>query len=370
MSSMSTALADLPTPALLVDVDRMAANISSMAGDAARASVALRPHFKTSKCLAVARAQLAAGACGFTAATAAEVAALGEAGIEDVFWAHQPVGPSRVDFAVTQARRLPGGPARAGLTVAIDSVAVAGPLSAAAAAAGVRLRYLIEVDTGLGRCGVPPGQVVALAADLAGRPGLQLRGIFTHEGHVSRVPGGRTGLEEAGRRAGEAMVRAATELRAAGHWCDVVSVGSTPGATSTPHVPGVTESRAGTYVFQDAHQVALGSATLDQCALTVLARVVTARGDTAIIDAGTKAMSSDPPVAGVGFGRPAGPGLDFPSANEEHGYLGGPAAASMNVGDLVRIVPNHACTTVNMWRGMYAVRGGVAIDYWQTVARH
>lgn len=355
-------VADLPTPALLVDRARLAANIAAMAAQARRAGVALRPHFKTSKCLAIARDQLAAGAIGFTAATPAEVTALRDAGVTDVLWAHQPVGPARVAFAVVAA-------ARGGVTVAVDSVEVAQPLSAAAAAAGVRVPCLIEVDTGLGRSGAVPPDVPELAAALHRLPALDPRGVFTHEGHVYRHAGNRSTLEDAGRAAGETLVAVARAVRAAGVACDTVSVGSTPGATSAPFVPGVTESRAGTYVFHDANLVALGSATAAQCALTVLARVVTARRDgTAIIDAGTKAMSSDPPVVGTGFGV-AGDGLVFGAASEEHGFLSGPAAAGLRVGDLVRIVPNHACTTVNMWRGMYAVDGETAVEYWETVAR-
>jgi D-serine deaminase-like pyridoxal phosphate-dependent protein len=352
-------LAELPTPALLIDVARMHANIRDMAAAAADAGIALRPHFKTSKCVPVVRAQLAAGAVGFAAATAAEVSALREAGVAEILWAHQPVGPVKVSCAVTS-----------GATVGIDSVEVAGPLSAAAQRAGATVPYLIEVDTGLGRTGVPPSAVVELAKALARLPGLQLRGAFTHEGHLGRYPGDRSKVESAGRDAGSALVAAAQALRAAGYRCDTVSVGSTPGATSAPFVPGVTEARPGTYVFYDANQVALGSATLERCALTVLARVVTVRHDgVAIIDAGVKAMSSDMSVAGNGFGI-AGQGLEFAAANEEHGYLQGPGAARLRVGDLLRIVPNHACGTVNMFSGAYAVEGDQAVERWPIVARH
>jgi len=360
--SLPAPLSVLPTPVLLVDRARLAANISAMAQQTASAGVALRPHFKTSKCQTVMRAQLAAGAIGGTAATPAEVTALQDAGVSDVLWAHQPVGPAKVAFAVRAA-------GRGGLTIAVDSVDVALPLASAATAAGLRLPYLIEVDTGLGRSGVAPAEVVALAAALARLDGLDLRGVFTHEGHVGWYPGARSTVEEKGREAGSAIVAAASALRSAGFRCDVVSVGSTPGATSTPFVRGVTESRAGTYVFYDANQVALGSATLSDCALSVLARVVTARADgTAIIDAGTKALSSNLSVADNGFG--VVDGATFAIANEEHGFLSGPGAAGLRVGDLVRIVPNHACTTVNMWSGMYVVDGDVAVDWWETVARY
>jgi D-serine deaminase-like pyridoxal phosphate-dependent protein len=359
----ATPLDRLPTPALLVDRARLAANIEAGAEAARAAGVALRPHFKTSKSLAVARAQLAAGAVGFTCATPAEVEALLDAGMPGVLWAHQPVGPWKVAFGVRAAR--------GGATLAVDSAAVGRSLHEAASRAGVRVPVLIEVDTGLGRSGVPPSTVVGLAAELSTLDSLELRGVFTHEGHVSKHLGDRGALEATGRAAGEALVGAAGALRSAGYRCDVVSVGSTPGLSSTPTVPGVTETRAGTYVFHDANQVALGTVSRDRCALTVLARVVTARHDgMAIVDAGTKAMSSDPAVDGSGLGRPVLDGLEFRAANEEHGFVSGPAAARLRVGDLVRIVPNHACATVNMWSAWYLVDGDTAVDEQPTVARH
>jgi D-serine deaminase-like pyridoxal phosphate-dependent protein len=353
----------LPTPALLLDQARMSRNIADMAARAGAAGVRLRPHFKTSKCLPVARAQLAAGAVGFTCATAAEVAALQDAGAGDLLWAHAPVGPAKVSFAVSAA-------ARGSLTIAVDSMAVAAPLSEAASAAGVTIPYLIEVDTGHGRAGVPPESVTALASELARLPGLELRGVFTHEGQLARHVGDRPALEAAGRHVGETMVAVAAAVTSAGHPCQVVSVGSTPGATSAPEVPGVTEARAGTYVFYDANQVALGSAASEQCALTVLTRVVRVRADgTVITDAGVKAMSSDISAAGNGFGVVA-PDIDFTLANEEHGFLTGPGTTKLRVGDLLRVVPNHACGTVNMWSGMYVVDGDTATQRWTTTARH
>lgn len=353
----------LPTPALLVDHDLMARNISDMAARARAAGVRLRPHFKTSKCLAVAHAQLAAGAAGFTCATAAEVAALQGAGVGNLLWAHEPVGPAKVDFAVRAATR-------GGLTVAVDSVEIASPLSEAATAADVTVDYLVEVDTGHGRAGVLPEQVVPLARELARLPGLALRGVFTHEGHLSRHLGDRTQLEAVGRQVGETMVAVAMALAADGHPCPVVSVGSTPGATSAPEVAGVTEARAGTYVFYDANQVALGSAVAQQCALTVLTRVMRVRADgVVLVDAGVKAMSSDVFRAGNGFGVVA-PDVEFMNANEEHGFLTGPGTDGLRVGNLLRIVPNHACGTVNMWSSMYVVEENIAVARWETTARH
>jgi D-serine deaminase-like pyridoxal phosphate-dependent protein len=359
----------LPTPSLLVDMDRLEHNIARAAAAFAAAGVALRPHVKTSKCWEVARRQLDAGAIGFTCSTPAEVSWLQDHGVDDLFWAHLPVGPAKVDFAVAAARR-------GGLSVALDSVEAAGPLSAAAAAAGVTVPFLLEVNTGHARLGVDPRRATTTAAALAALPGLRLRGVFTHEGHISALPV-RAELERAGTAAGALLVSVAEALRADGHDVEVVSVGSTPGATSAPYVPGVTEARPGTYVYHDANQLRLGSCTLDDCALTVLARVVSVQRDgRAITDAGTKAMSSDTiGVTGhVGLVcDPAGRLLtevDFAEANEEHGFLLDAGTPRLRVGDMVRVVPNHACGTTNMWSHVTAVRGGDVVARWPISARH
>ncbi|MFL6127055.1 alanine racemase [Actinophytocola sp.] len=355
-------LRELDTPALLVDVDRLETNVAAMARSFAGAGVALRPHVKTSKCWEVARRQLDVGAVGMTCSTAAEVVWLRDRGVRDLLWANVPVGPGHVAVAV----------ATPGLTVTLDSVEAARPLSAAAVAAGVTVPFLLEVNTGHARLGVEPDRAVATAAAITGLPGLRLRGVLTHEGHIAAAPD-RPALEQAGTAAGARLVAVAADLRAAGQAVEVVSVGSTPGATSAPFVDGVTEGRPGTYVYFDANQVRLGSATLDRCALTVLARVVSVQRDgRAIIDAGVKAMSSDTIAAAGGVvtapdGVPL-PGVTFPEANEEHGFL--LHSGGFAVGDLVRVVPNHACGTTNMWSRAHAVRGTEVLAEWPISARY
>ncbi|MER7277045.1 alanine racemase [Dactylosporangium sp. NPDC000244] len=357
-----TRVAELPTPALLVDLDRLERNIARMAAAFSGAGVGLRPHAKTSKCLEVVLRQLGAGALGMTCSTPAEVAWLQAAGVPDLLWAHAPVGPPKVAFVVEAARR-------GGLTVALDSPEAAAPLSAAAAAAGVEVPFVLEVNTGHARLGVDPEHVPATAASLAALPGLRLRGLLTHEGHLAAMPD-RPSLEAAGRTAGALLARLADGLRAGGHAIDVVSVGSTPGATSAPFAPGVTEGRPGTYVYYDANQIRLGSCTLEDCALTVLARVVSVqRAGRPIIDAGIKAMSSDTIAAAGSVGLVGTPDVTFADANEEHGFLLDPGGR-LAVGDLVRIVPNHACGTTNMWSHLYAVRGDAVEARWDISARY
>ncbi len=363
-------LGALDTPALVVDVARMERNLSRVAGDLARAGVAVRPHWKTSKCVQVARRQLALGAVGFTCSTPGEVRALGEAGIRGLLWAHLPVGASKVAFAVEAVRRF-------GVTLMVDSVAVAGPVAAALSEAGLVGDAFLEVDTGLGRTGVDPDSAVAVAGQFAGMAGLRLRGVLTHEGHLYGFGADRAGLDAAAVASAQSLVAVAEALRAMGHAVDVVSVGSTPGLAAGPYVSGVTEARPGTYVFEDGNQVRLGSCVLDDCALTVLARVVsTQRSGTAIIDAGSKALSSDAVSAETGYGMvldPAGSpleGVTFPRANEEHGFLAGPCTGLLAVGDLVRVLPHHACATVNMWSELIAAHADGLYERWPVVARH
>ncbi len=364
-----TSLDQLATPALLVDVDRLDANIARMASAYAAAGIALRPHVKTSKCWEVARRQLAAGAIGFTCSTPAEVAWLQDHGVRDLLWAHVPIGPRKVEFAV-------GAAVAGGLSVALDSVPAAEPLAAAAAAAGVTVPFVLEVNTGHGRLGVDPDRAVHTADMIAALPALRLRGVMTHEGHISALAD-RSELEQAGRTAGEVLAQTAAALRDAGHDAELVSVGSTPGATSTPFAAGVTEARPGTYVYYDANQIRLGSATVAECALTVLARVAsTQRSGRAITDAGIKAMSSDS-IAATGFvGIPCDPDVVplpevvFAEANEEHGFLLGNGTADLAVGDLVRVIPNHACGATNMWSHGYAVRGREVVEDWPISARY
>lgn len=364
------ALDQLPTPALLVDESRSRANVEQMAAALGRSGVALRPHFKTSKSLEVASWQRAAGAAGLTCSTPAEVELLSGAGYRNLLWAHLPVGAAKVAFAVELA-------GRADLLVAVDSVAVAGPIAAAALAAGHPVGYLLEVDTGQGRAGVAPERAVAVVAEIARLGGLELRGVMTHEGHLAGFGDDRAGLLAAGRGVGERLAGVATSLREGGHPCGIVSVGSTPGATSAPFGAGVTEARPGTYVYYDANQVRLGSATLAQCALSVLASVVSAQpGRDVIIDAGLKAMSSDAVAPDRGVGMVCDldvqrlQGIEFWTANEEHGFLRGPQTSGLTVGDRLRIVPNHACGTVNMWSGFQLLRGRRVLRRCAIEARH
>lgn len=362
-------LASIDTPALVIDGVRLRANVAAMADALAKAGVGIRPHFKTSKLIEVARLQREAGAIGHTCATPAEADALLAAGFDGIFWANSPVGP--------KAQLAASFSARSDIAVGLDSVAMAEGLQAAAAAAGTRIRFLLEIDTGLGRTGIAAADATAVATALRGFDRLDLIGVYTHEGQLAGLTGTRQELRAAGQSAGRRLVAVAGELRAAGFSIERVSTGSTPGWDSAPFVPGVTEARPGTYVFFDANQLRLGSCDIDQCAITVLTSVVsTPRDGVAVIDAGIKAMSSDRSNRGSTLGLPLTasrdlePGLEFAVAYEEHGLLSGPRAPELAVGQRMHILPNHACGAANMWSRAYIVDGEEVVAEWAQVARH
>lgn len=357
--------ADIETPAVLIDADRLERNIRLMAEAAQRMGVALRPHFKTHKTIEIARMQLAAGAVGITCAKTTEAEVLIEAGVTDVFIANEVVGPAKVARLRELARR-------ATTSVGIDDLAQAEPLAEAFAREGRPLAVLIEVDTGLGRCGLPPGQpVLALAEQVVRLRGLQLRGIFTHEGHVHRART-KAELEAMALAAGRAMVETAQLVRGHRLPCDVVSVGTTPAALITPTVPAVTEARPGSYVFYDRCHLRTWSATEEDLALTVLATVISRPArERVVVDAGTKVLSAD--HAGTRFDTfgliRSHPDWRLAQANEEHGILAVPAGAEVAIGDRVELFPNHNCAVMNLADEVQVVRGEEVVARWRVAAR-
>jgi D-serine deaminase-like pyridoxal phosphate-dependent protein len=375
-------VAELDTPAFVVDLDILERNVRSMAEHARQHGVRLRPHAKTHKTVEVARMQLSAGALGLTLAKIGEVEALldgATAGageplpLEDVLLAFPIVGGQKLGRLLDLAERI-------AVTVALDSPDAAGQLGEATSSRGRRIGVLVEVDTGGRRCGTLPGEpTLALARQIAQTPGLTLRGIMTHEGHAyGATP---ETLRQVSQEAGRVMVELAGLLRADGLEIPIVSVGSTPSARHIAEVPGVTEVRPGTYVFQDYNQIRLGVATVDDCAATVHATVIaTPTPDRAVVDAGTKAVAADrgmvggvTPVQREGYGLVKGqPGWIFARASEEHGVLerrGDSHADTLRVGDRVELIPNHICPAVNLYDRLVVHRGGEIQGSWEVAAR-
>jgi D-serine deaminase-like pyridoxal phosphate-dependent protein len=342
---------DLPTPAVVVDLDVLEGNIARMAARARETGVKLRPHAKTHKVPEIARLQLDAGAAGISVAKTSEAEVFVEAGFDDVFVAYPVVGSDK-------ARRLLALADRARLAVGVDSAAGARILAAPFHAAGRVLDVMLKVDVGFHRVGVAPSDAAAVARAIAGVPGLRLRGVFTHAGHAYGAAG-REAVDEVAAGEGGALAGVAAAL-ARDHGPLEVSVGSTPTARRAMGVGGVTECRPGNYVYHDASQVSLGTCALGDCALTVVATVVSVPAPgRAVLDAGSKTLSSDPlrPQPG-GHGWILGTRSRIARLSEEHGVVDVAGGDGFAVGQRVRVLPNHACVVSNLHDVVYGARGG------------
>jgi D-serine deaminase-like pyridoxal phosphate-dependent protein len=358
-------IGDLDTPVALVDLARLESNLAAMATVARDAGVAQRPHAKTHKTREVAERQLAHGAVGLTVAKLGEAEALVDAGFDDLFVAYPLVGELKL-------RRLVALLDRARIRFEIDTFDCARAASAFLAGNGRRVDVVVSLDGGAGRSGAAsPEAVVALAERVAELPGLELVGVMNYgNAYGTSDPEEQAAI---GRREGEDAVAIAATMRARGLRVDVVTVGSTPTARHAVKVAGVTELRAGVYAFQDLKQVSLGPATLADCALTVLATVVShARPDRYVLDAGIKALAGEDYGWGT-WGRPQErPDLAIIRATEEHGVIELPHGAAdpgWRTGEKVRIVPNHACGAANMHDELVAIDGDRVVEHWPVIGR-
>lgn len=373
-------LAGLETPLLLLDEARMAHNIQRLQGRMDALGVRLRPHAKTSKCVQVVRRQLAAGARGITVSTLKEAEQFFAAGIDDILYAVAIV-PAKFEHAWRLVR------AGLSLSLLVESVSAAEALSAFASRQGVLLDVFIEVDTDGHRSGLDPEGDVLLAVAAALRvqdgSGARLKGVLTHAGssYALHDDAALAALAEQERAL---CVRAAERLRAAGHACPEVSVGSTPTALSARSLAGVTEVRAGVYVFFDLVMAGVGVCAPQDIALSVLSSVIGHRPQDGrlITDAGWMALSRDRGTRaqahdhGYGLvcdaaGRPL-PELAFDEANQEHGVLQWRGAPGVDLeqrfplGSLLRIVPNHACATGAQHAAYQLLpAGGGALQRWE-----
>ena len=381
-------VSDLPTPALLVDRARLHANLDAMQARADTFGVALRPHAKTHKCPQVARLQVERGARGLTVATVPEAEAFAEAGFDDLRLATPVVGPTKLG----RLRAL----AEAGTRISFTVDTPAGVrLAAEAFSEAVPASVLVEVDTGYGRCGVPwddAKPMAALATQVREAPSLRLVGLLTHGGDAYHGPDAGETRDAALHRAADAerdrLLEAAARLEAAGLLSPEaeLSLGSTPGVSRfTPAERDgfrITEIRPGTYVFNDATQVALGAARLQDCALVCVGTAISKQRfddgtERVITDAGKKILTSDTRAGADGFGTVLysprtmimHPHARVSALSEEHGWVDTPGGSIYDVGDPVFVVPNHACVAVATRRELFVVDGDEVEETWETVAR-
>ena len=345
---------DIDTPALLLDLDRVERNIATMARFTADRSSGLRPHFKTPKCPEIARRQLEAGAIGITCAKLGEAEVLADAALgASVLIANQVIGPRKLERLAALADRLPE------LIVAVDHADQVTALERT----GARLGVLIEVDSGMHRCGTgSPDETLALARRVA-ESALEYRGVMGYEGHAVLVADAakRKSLAE---DALAELRRHVEALREAGLAPEIVSAGGTGTHDITGEAPFVTEIQAGSYVFMDGAYRKVRQEF--ECALTVVTTVVHVRGRLLVTDCGMKALSHE-------FGMPEGATLPLRCVglSEEHGHVlvDEGADLGLGVGDRIEILPSHGDTTINLHEQYFALRGDEVEAVWAIAAR-
>lgn len=345
---------DIDTPAVLVDLEIAARNIARFQRYADAHGLKVRPHVKTHKLPRLAAMQLEAGAVGITCqkVSEAEAMAAAEPAIADVLITYNIVGEAKLGRLAALAGKVR-------LSVSADSAAVVQGLSRTFAQAGRPLSVLVECDTGARRCGVATPQAAAeLAGLVAASPGLSFGGLMTYP------PVGGTAAVQA------FMGEARGLIEARGLRVGVVSSGGSPDMMSAHLAPAVTEHRPGTYVYNDRSLVARGACGWEDCALTVLATVVSVpHPDRAIVDAGSKVLTSD--LFGLtGHGHVlTRPDIAVDQLSEEHGRLVSQGPIGLTVGETVRIVPNHACVVSNMVDAVHVVGPGGRHEVWPVTAR-
>jgi D-serine deaminase-like pyridoxal phosphate-dependent protein len=346
---------ELDTPALVVDLDIMEANLRRVADYAAQHGLRLRPHTKTHKSTLLARKQIELGAAGLTVAKVSEAEIMVNAGTDDLLVAYPVLGAQKLERlrAVAKQTRV---------TVALDSLEAAQALSAAG-----EFGVLVEIDVGLHRVGVAPKDALDLTRAVAALPGLEWRGLTFYPGHIKEQS------QEKIAALSEVIGSVREEFVKAGFQPEIVSGGSTPALYHSHEIEGLNEIRPGTYIFNDINTMISGACSLEECAASILVTVVshTEKGRM-IIDGGSKTFSSDRLVdGGIGHGRLVeAPGASFHKMNEEHGFIDlAQAGRGFAIGEKVRVIPNHICVAVNLHEQIYGVRNGVVETSWKTEAR-
>ena len=354
--------AGLDTPALVIDLDIVERNAQRLGDALVRRGIALRPHVKTHKSVALARLQLEAGAQGITVGNLGEAEVFAAGGLDDIFIAY-PVWAEGPKAARLRALHEQEG---VRLLVGFDSIAGAERLAAAVAGSRRQLGVVLELDPGNRRTGAQ-AQAAGLIGAAARNLGLEVRGVFTHGGHAYR-PGA---AEPAGADEVATLTEGAAALAAEGIDPVIVSAGSTP-TQLTAAVAPVNEIRAGTYLIGDRQQWSIGAVPGDGVAIAVAATVVSAAVDgQLVIDAGAKTLTKDvaPYLDGHGL-LPAYPDAVIERVADYHGIVGIPAGtARPNVGDVVAVIPNHVCPVIDLRDSFIATRGGDVVGVWPVDAR-
>jgi D-serine deaminase-like pyridoxal phosphate-dependent protein len=367
-------LGDLPTPQVLIDHPRLVRNIDTAQRLGSSAGLKLRPHAKTHKSPMVARWQIERGAVGICCAKVGEAEVFVAAGIDNVRLPY-PVNP-------VNASRLLALMDDATISIIVDHLDVARGWSDAMQRAGRTLDVLIKVDVGFHRCGIDPnGDALGFVQAIASMPGLRLRGLLSHAGHGYHAASEQE-LCDVAQREAETLTTLRGKATASGIALDEISVGATPTLRFSARQRGLTELRPGNYVYFDRTQVALGAASLDDCALTVLATVVSKHPGRIILDCGSKTLTNDQ-ARGIsqapGYGavltgdgespRQIDESLSIERLSEEHATVRVTGGTALEPGDRVRVIPNHSCVVSNLVDVVRLVEGDRVIDTLPVAAR-
>lgn len=344
---------NLPTPAVVIDLNIAARNVRKMADDARANGLRHRPHIKTHRCSELAKLQISEGCCGVTAAKLGEAEVMADAGIRDIFVAYCVIGADKIARLLELSHRCR-------ICTAVNSVEGARALSEAFASRGEKLNVLIEVDGGLNRGGVKPGApTLDFARRIRALPGLSICGLMYYGGLVydSRTP---DEVRAFARRERDELVSTAELLRADGFCMDVLSAGSSFTGKTPEELRGITEIRSGHYIFNDCGQLDVGLAQPEDCALTVVSTVVCKPdAHTVIADVGTKSLTSDRCHHRTGYGYVIGhPEMEIYALNEEHAFLRTERENPLQIGDKIELIPNHACVVTNLVEEAYGFSGG------------
>jgi D-serine deaminase-like pyridoxal phosphate-dependent protein len=357
---------DLPTPCLVVDLDRFESNLNKMSRFTGERQVALRPHAKTHKCVNIARKQLERGAAGVCVATIAEAEVMVRGGIRGLLITGEMVGEPKISRLIDIVRDAPD------TLVVVDNPLNVDELQTAVRSAGLRLRVLIDLDIGQNRTGIQAGEpALQLAEHISNAKDLALKGICAYAGHIAHT----TGFEQRRTSSRQALAQAVETrhlLLKHGHDVQLLTGASTGTYNIDGEIGGLTELQSGSYIFMDVEYRQIGGSSGKvyedfSPSLSVLSTVIHRSGKKAVVDAGLKAFSTD---------RPFGPelldlsGVQYEFAGDEHGRLifDGPSR-DIRLGEKLRFIPPHCDPTVNLYDRFFCVRGDVVEDEWPIMER-
>ena len=355
---------DLDTPSVIVDLTIVEKNIYNMAEVVKKAGLNHRPHIKTHKSVFLAKMQQEAGINGITCAKLGEAEIFAAEGFDDILLAFPVIGEKNLARFQAIAEKI-------NIKTVVDSLEAAEGLSSVGDKVGRKIPVYIEVDGGIHRCGRQPGDdTVRFAKSIQNLPGIDIMGVLSYAGQIYGL-NDKEEIREMAKEEAQNLAATADALRVAGFDIREVSGGSSISTKFAKSMHGVTEVRAGNYIFHDQAQLATGLAGVDECALRVIVTVVsTPAPGRAIIDAGSKTLTSDTAAFAEGHGYCVEhPEIEIYKLNEEHGFLRLPESLQLSIGQKLTIIPNHACMLPNLCDELIAVRGEKVITTFPVSAR-